>query len=45
MSDWLSPRRLAPDLVLAVWVILVAGLYLLQHALPAGALARAVVGG
>ncbi|MBI2299114.1 MAG: hypothetical protein HYU66_09270 [Armatimonadetes bacterium] len=45
MSEWLTPRRLVPELLLAAWVILVAGLYYEAHARPAWELVRAVLGG
>lgn len=45
MSEWLTPRRLVPEVVLAAWVILVAGLYFESHARAAWELVRALLGG
>ena len=44
MSDWLSPKKLIPDLVCGVWLLAVAVMYLGSQLLTALARAMAVGG-
>jgi len=43
--SWLEPKRLLPDLAVAVWLLLVAANWLGGHLLDALALAARVWGG